>query len=82
VIVERRLSVHLDWPLIAAIVALTFIGLMTIYSVTWDFRSDQPGREFWTQLYALPVGLIAMFACLIIDYRTLTQRSLRWWPSR
>jgi rod shape determining protein RodA len=78
VIVERRLSAHLDWPLIAAILALTFIGLMTIYSVTWDFRPgyDQPGREFWTQLYALPIGLIAMFACLMIDYRTLTQKSL------
>ena len=63
-IVERRLSVHIDWPLIAAILALTFIGLLTIYSVTWDFRPghDQPGREFWTQLYALPVGLLAMFA--------------------
>jgi len=78
VIVERRLSAHLDWPLIGAILALVFIGLLTIYSVTWDFRPghDQPGREFWTQLYALPVGLVAMAICLVIDYRTLTQRSL------
>jgi rod shape determining protein RodA len=75
-IVERRLSAHLDWPLIGAIMALAVIGLLTIYSVTWDFRNDQPGREFWTQLYALPVGLIAMAVCLAIDYRTLAQRSL------
>ncbi len=77
-IVERRLSAHLDWPLIGAILALVFIGLLTIYSVTWDFHPgyDQPGREFWKQLYALPVGLVAMLACLLIDYRTLTQRSL------
>lgn len=75
-IVERRLSAHLDWKLIAAVLALAVIGLTTIYSVTWDFRHNQPGREFWTQVYALPVGLVAMFVCLSIDYRTLAQRSL------
>ncbi len=30
-IVERRLSPHIDWPLIAAVVALTLVGLLTIY---------------------------------------------------
>jgi rod shape determining protein RodA len=75
-IVERRLSAHIDWPLIAAVLALTLIGLMTIYSVTWDFRNDQPGARFWAQVYALPVGLAALVVCLAIDYRTLTQRSL------
>lgn len=75
-IVERRLSAHIDWPLIAAVLALTLIGLATIYSVTWDFRHDQPGARFWAQVYALPVGLAAFGACLLIDYRTLAQRSL------
>jgi cell division protein FtsW (lipid II flippase) len=76
VIVERRLSAHLDWPLILAVIALTLVGLATIYSVTWNFRANQPGSEFWTQVYALPIGLVAMTACLLIDYRTLAQRSL------
>ena len=76
-IVERRLSAHLDWPLLGALVALALIGLATIYSVTWDFRRlDQPGPQFWTQLYALPIALVAMTVCLMIDYRTLTQQSL------
>ena len=75
-IVERRLSAHLDWPLILAVIALTLVGLATIYSVTWNFRANQPGSEFWTQVYALPIGLVAMTACLLIDYRTLAQRSL------
>jgi rod shape determining protein RodA len=76
VIVERRLSAHLDWPLISAILALTVLGLATVYSVKWDIPDSQPGSEFWKQLYALPVGLAALVACLVIDYRTLTQRSL------
>ena len=75
-IVDRRLLPHLDWPLIGALVALSIISLTTIYSVTWDFRLNQPGREFWTQVYALPIAFVALCVCLAIDYRTLTQRSL------
>jgi len=73
---DRRLSAHIDWPLVGAVVMLSVIGLATIYSVTWDFRHNQPGPQFWSQLYALPVGLAAMLAALVIDYRTLAQRSL------
>jgi rod shape determining protein RodA len=75
-IVDRRLLPHLDWPLVAAILALTLIGVSTIYSVTWDIRHDQPGGEFWSQVYALPVALAAMLICMVIDYRVLAQRSL------
>jgi len=75
-IVDRRLLPHLDWPLLGALIALSLISLATIYSVTWDFRLDQPGREFWTQVYALPIAFVALFVCLAIDYRSLTQRSL------
>jgi rod shape determining protein RodA len=75
-IVDRRLLPHLDWPLVGAVVALTIIGLLTIYSVTWDLTNNRPGGEFWTQLYALPVAFTALVACLVIDYRTLAQRSL------
>ena len=75
-IVERRLSAHLDWPLLAAVIALTLVGLATIYSVTWNFRTEQPGSQFWTQVYAIPLGLVALGVCLLIDYRSLAQRSL------
>jgi rod shape determining protein RodA len=75
---ERRLSAHLDWPLVWAVVTLTVVGLATIYSVTWDYRPEvnQPGAEFWRQVYALPVGLAVMAAFLFVDYRTLAERSL------
>ena len=73
--IDRRLIPHIDWPLIAALVALAFVGLVTIYSVTWDRLAGQPGNEFWMQLYALPVAFGALFLCLVIDYRSLAQRS-------
>lgn len=75
-IVDRRLVPHLDWTLLSAILALTAIGLATIYSVTFNVTAGQAGPEFWRQLQAVPVGLVALAACLMIDYRTLAQRSL------
>jgi len=66
-IVDRRLLPHLDLRLIAAVLGLTFIGLATIYSVPWDFRTHRPGGEFWTQVYALPIGLVAATVCLLVD---------------
>jgi rod shape determining protein RodA len=74
---ERRLSAHLDWQLLGAVLLLTLIGLATIYSVTYGANQPgQPGAQFWKQLYALPVGLVALIVCLVVDYRTLAQRSL------
>jgi rod shape determining protein RodA len=75
-IVDRRLLPYLDWPLLLAVLALTAIGLATVYSVTWNEATQQVGTQFWSQLYALPIALTAMAACLVVDYRTLTQRSL------
>lgn len=74
-IVDRRLLPHLDWPLLGAVLALALIGLATIYSVTWNITANQPGGEFWRQAYALPVAIVALIACLMVDYRTLAQRS-------
>jgi rod shape determining protein RodA len=74
--VERRLTVHIDWPLICAVFALALVGLATIYSVTWDIPRARPGPQFWAQVYALPVALVAMFVCMMIDYRTLASRSI------
>jgi rod shape determining protein RodA len=73
--VERRLWQHLDWPLLLAVMALTCVGLATIYSVTWNLATGAPGGEFWRQAYAVPVGLVALIACVLVDYRTLAQRS-------
>jgi rod shape determining protein RodA len=69
-IVDRRPLPHLDWKLLAAVVGLCLLGLLTLYSVS------QGGREFWAQAYALPVGLAVLAACLLVDYRRLTDRSL------
>ena len=67
---ERRLYFHIDWALIAGILALCGVGLAIIYSTTGG-----PSGIYWTQLYAVALGLMAMAAALVIDYRTLADKS-------
>ncbi|MGE0460765.1 MAG: rod shape-determining protein RodA [Vicinamibacterales bacterium] len=67
---ERRLYFHIDWLLIGAVFALCAIGLAMIYSATGG-----PTSVYWTQLYAIGLGLIAMLVCLSVDYRSLGDKS-------
>ena len=67
---ERRLHHHIDWLLIAAVFAICAIGLAMIYSATGG-----PSRVYWTQIYAVALGLVAMLVCLAIDYRSLADKS-------
>ena len=67
---ERRLYFHIDWLLIAAVFALCAIGLATIYSATGG-----PTNVYWTQIYAIGLGIGAMLACVAIDYRSLGDKS-------
>jgi rod shape determining protein RodA len=67
---ERRLYFHVDWALIGAVLALCAIGLAQIYSATGG-----PTRVYYTQIYAIGLGLVAMLACMTIDYRSLADKS-------
>ena len=75
-IFERRLTFHMDWALMGAILALSCMGLAMIYSTTYDLGAQQAGGEFWKQMQALVLGIALMAVCMSIDYRSLTQRSL------
>jgi len=67
---ERRLYHHIDWALIGAICAICAIGLFMIYSTTGG-----AGHVYWTQVYALGLGVIVMAASLAIDYRHYADKS-------
>ncbi len=75
---ERRLIFHVDWLLLAAILLLTGIGVAMIYSTTYVQIPEpgRPGSQFYTQIYAIGLGLIALFLFLVIDYRKLAESSL------
>ena len=67
---ERRLYYHVDWALVGAVLALTLLGLMQIYSATGG-----PTTIYVTQIYGIVLGLLALTLCLAIDYRTLVDKS-------
>jgi rod shape determining protein RodA len=75
---ERRLYFHVDWLLVAAVLLLAGIGLTMIYSTTFVHlpNGGRPGREFFTQIYAVGLGVIALLVFLMIDYRKLAEHSL------
>ena len=69
--IERRLTFHLDWLLLATVLVIVAMGITMIYSAT---QTTTP-RLYTSQLYALALGLLAMLVALTIDYRTLADKS-------
>ena len=67
---ERRLYYHIDWAMLAALMALCAIGLTQIYSATGGATAI-----FNTQIYGVVLGLLALVVCLSLDYRSLADKS-------
>jgi rod shape determining protein RodA len=67
---ERRLYYHIDWAMLVGILALCAIGLAQIFSATGGFT-----RIYYTQIYGIVLGIVAMAICLTIDYRSLADKS-------
>ena len=68
--IERRLYHHLDWLLVAAVVALCAVGVLMIYATTGDPARGTPSRLYLTQIYAIAIGLVAVLLVLFV---------LDWW---
>ena len=69
--IDRRLIPHIDWALIAALAALSVIGLAMIYSATYDPTTDSVGPQLSRQMWAMAIGLVAFVVCLVVDYRAM-----------
>jgi len=67
---ERRLYPHVDFGLLAAILALCAIGLSQIYSATGGWTTIVE-----TQIVGILLGMVALVVCLSIDYRSLADKS-------
>ena len=73
---ERRLYTYIDWMLVASVGVLSVIGLVMIFSATYDPTTEQVGGQFYRQIGALLIGIVGLGVCLTIDYRVLMDRSL------
>ena len=67
---DRRLMLHLDWLLLLLTLTLLSIGVMAVYSATYEnghHLSPWAARQLsWAAL-----GLLGMFAAFAVDYRRL-----------
>jgi len=71
---ERRLYHHIDWAMVGAIVALCLIGLAQIYSTTSPAEGGA-SSIFFTQIWGILLGLVALAIVLGVDYRSLADKS-------
>ena len=73
---EQRLYRHIDWLLLAALMSLCSIGVMMIYSTTYDPSAGMASSLVSTQLWALGLGGLALAVTLSIDYRWFADSAL------
>jgi rod shape determining protein RodA len=66
---NRRLYLHIDWPLLAAVYVLCIFGVVMIYSTTADPSHGAASRLWMTQAAAIVLGTAALAICLMVDYR-------------
>jgi rod shape determining protein RodA len=71
---------HVDWGLIGGTVLIAAIGLLAIFTATYQNRSMAGLDTLYfvkRQGLALAVGLVGMVAVMLIDYRKLRELGLR-----
>ena len=71
--IDRRLLFNVDWVLLGATLLLCVVGVATILSAT---QTGRLAGLHLKQAYLLLAGLVALAACLVVDYRRLADRSL------
>ncbi|HWP60160.1 MAG TPA: rod shape-determining protein RodA [Candidatus Acidoferrales bacterium] len=69
--IDRRLIAHFDWTLLSLGLSLALIGLVTIYSATYNFSEGQAGGQAIKQAYWIVIGAAAMIVFFTVDYHVI-----------
>jgi rod shape determining protein RodA len=71
---DRRLLINFDWGLLAALLLVSALGLVNLYSIcssSWEVSSVY----FYRQLYWVALGLVVIFCVLPVNYTTIIRYS-------
>jgi rod shape determining protein RodA len=72
---DRRLIKYFDWGLLWLTIILGLVGIITLYSAI-SAGANNPHEMFHIkQLVWYGIGIVAMVACFLIDYKTIEQWS-------
>jgi rod shape determining protein RodA len=69
-LIDRRLIQNFDWMLILLAIAITGVGIVSLYSAAYQAHSGAQGAVYNKQLFWLGTGILALLTMLIPDYRT------------
>ena len=67
---------HFDWLLVGAVLAITVLGVLMIYSTTHQRIPSDPYYFVKRQLLFAGIGITAMVVVICIDYRRLRELSM------
>jgi rod shape determining protein RodA len=70
-LIDRRLIQNFDWFLLLFAVAITAVGIVSLYSAAYQAHSGTgQGAVYNKQIFWLGAGVLALIAMMIPDYRT------------
>jgi len=72
---DRRLLTHFEWLLPLLAIAVSALGILTVYSASYAPGADSPAPMAMRQLVWCIAGLLAMGAMLSFDYRRLERHA-------
>jgi rod shape determining protein RodA len=72
---DRRLLTHFEWLLPLLAIAVSGLGILTVYSASYTPGADTPSPMALRQLVWCVGGLVAMLGMLSFDYRRLERHA-------
>ncbi len=72
---DRRLIIKFDWSILLAMLALSIVGVLTIYSATRPVFDAEQKAFYIRQLYWIGLSTAAFFLIASFDYRWLIKYS-------
>jgi len=64
--IDRRLFIHFDWALVALVLLIASMGLLNLYSTTWNMGGSTPPL-YVKQTFWLLIGLALMICVAFVD---------------
>jgi rod shape determining protein RodA len=71
--IDRKFMANFDWVILSMVLALSMIGIMTIFSATRPLPGGEQPAYFIKQLYWLLISVIGLLVMVKIDYAWLNK---------
>ncbi len=69
--IDRRLAHHIDWMLLLLVALVILMGIVTVYSATYDQVHAEMSGLVYRQIVWAGAGFVLLAAVLVFDYRKL-----------